>query len=64
MQATVLEEIDRRGLARRYDWVGANTPGVAQFKRHFGPALETRFAARLVTKGDRFLGTLRALAGH
>jgi hypothetical protein len=34
------------GWPRRYDWVGANTPGVAQFKRGFGPELEMLVALR------------------
>ncbi len=46
LHTAILEEIDRRGLPRCYDWVGANTPGVAQFKRGFGPELEVLIAAR------------------
>lgn len=56
LHEAVLEEIDRRGLPRCYDWVGANTPSVAQFKRKFGPRLETLIAVRRE-------GTMAALAG-
>ncbi len=39
-----------------YDWVGANTPHIAQFKKKFRPGLEYYHRARFET---RVLGTLR-----
>ncbi|MEQ8820054.1 MAG: GNAT family N-acetyltransferase [Sumerlaeia bacterium] len=41
-----LGEIDRRDWPRVYDWVGANTPAVAQFKKKFRPELAVQIGAR------------------
>jgi hypothetical protein len=61
LQTAILDEIDRRGLSRCYDWVGANTPGVARFKRHFGPRLELLLAVRLQDRAVRLLETARGV---
>lgn len=61
LHAEILEEIDRRGLARCYDWVGANTPNIVRFKRGFGPRLELLFAARRVNRRTMMLETARRL---
>ncbi len=45
-----LEETDRQGLPQLYDWVGANTPSIARFKRHFGPQLEMTLAATRISR--------------
>ena len=47
----VLNEIERRGLPRCYDWVGANVQLIARFKRNFNPELELRLAARWTSPG-------------
>lgn len=60
LQTGILEEIERRGLPRRYDWVGANTPSIARFKRHFGPRLEVLVAARRTSPRFRLMEALRA----
>lgn len=61
LHVAVLEEIDRRELPRRYDWVGANTASVAQFKRKFGPELEILFAARRESRKGRLASAARGL---
>jgi hypothetical protein len=43
---------------RRFDFYGANTPSIAEFKRRFGAELVPYFRARLVTRPE-----LRALDG-
>lgn len=60
LQLAVLREIERRELPRCYDWVGANTPAIARFKRHFGPRLEVLFAARRTAPRVRLMEGLRA----
>ncbi len=57
----LLAEIERRGLSRCYDWVGANTPQVARFKRGFNPELEVLFAATLESKRWKSLQTAKSL---
>ncbi|MDK2971025.1 MAG: hypothetical protein PWP23_780 [Candidatus Sumerlaeota bacterium] len=61
LQTSILAEIDRRDLPKYYDWVGANTPGVARFKRHFGPELETLIAVRRTGRKARLIETGRRL---
>lgn len=50
LHTSILEEIERRALPRCYDWVGANTPSIAKFKRGFGPELELLPKAVLSSK--------------
>ena len=54
-------EIDRLGLPRCYDWVGANTPSVAQFKKKFRPRLELLLAARRTGKKTQLAQAARRL---
>jgi len=61
LHVAVMEEIDRRGLPRCYDWVGANTPSVAQFKRKFGPELEVLFAARHESRKAKLASAAKGL---
>lgn len=43
-----------------YDWVGANTPNIAQFKKKFRPGLECYHRARYETRLLRLLRLLRS----
>ncbi len=58
---SVLSEIERQGLPRHYDWVGANTQQVVRFKRGFNPRLEVLFAATLESRRWRALQTTKRL---
>ena len=51
----VFAEIERRGLVRCYDWVGANTESIARFKRGFGPETEILVSARRLSRTARVL---------
>ncbi len=53
----VLEELKSSGL-RSFDFIGANTPSIAEFKRRFGPAL-TPYYAGLSTPNKALGGLLQ-----
>ena len=46
---------------QRFDFVGANTPSIAEFKRHFGPTLTPYFHLEKITRPE--LRLLRRLKG-
>lgn len=56
-----LPRLSRRGLTT-FDFVGANTPTIAEFKRRFGPVLVPYF--RIEWSGSRMLRVLQALRGR
>lgn len=61
--AAVLPRLAAAGLTA-FDWCGANTPSIAEFKRRFGPALAPVVAARWVRPGPaRLLDRLRGMRG-
>jgi hypothetical protein len=60
--AVVLPRLAEAGLTH-FDWCGANTPSIAEFKRRFGPTLAPVLHVRWVRPGlprlfDRLRGTL------
>lgn len=64
-QQSIFAAIERRGLPRCYDWVGANTPAIAAFKAKFNPGLEVLIGAwretptlALMRAGSALLGSL------
>ena len=59
LHLAVLEEIDRRGLPRCYDWVGGNNEGVARFKRRLGARPEALAAGEWRSRWARMLELLR-----
>ncbi|MCB2155946.1 GNAT family N-acetyltransferase [bacterium] len=58
-----LAEIDRRGLPHCYDWVGANTPSIAQFKKKFRPRLETYVSSMYATNRIYLINVIRGMLG-
>jgi hypothetical protein len=57
--AYLLEQLRAEGVTR-FDFAGANTPSIAEFKRRFGPVLVPYFRARLVTRPElRLIDALR-----
>ena len=50
----------REAGIQQFDFVGANTPSIAEFKRHFGPALTPYFHLQKITRPElRLLHRLR-----
>ncbi|MCH8962729.1 MAG: GNAT family N-acetyltransferase, partial [Bacteroidetes bacterium] len=49
----------------QFDFVGANTPSIAEFKRHFGPVLTPYFFLEKITRPElRLLYRLKGRKGH